>query len=99
MQFTSITTAIKPIGNYTITGLPFTSRATVPDSIPLTIGGIARVTFDASKILVASMASSATIVTLGELVTNGLATAVTDANFLNGSTMFFRISGSYPTST
>jgi hypothetical protein len=99
MQFTSITTANKPIGNYTITGLPFTSRATVPDATPLTIGAMARVTFDASKVLIASIDASATTVTLGELVTNGLTTAVTDANFVNGSTMFFRISGSYPTST
>jgi hypothetical protein len=99
MQFASITTANKPIGDYTITGLPFTSRATVPDSTALTIGLFARVTFDASKVLSASIDANTTTVTLSELVTNGLGTAVTDANFVNAGPMFFRINGSYPTST
>jgi hypothetical protein len=99
IQFREILPANKPIGNYTITGLPFTSRATVPDSIPLTIGALARVTFDASKVLVASIDANTTTVSLGELVTNGLSTALTDANFVNANTMFFRVSGSYPTTT
>jgi hypothetical protein len=99
MQFAEITTGNKPIGDYTVTGLPFTSRATMPDATPLTIGGFARVTFDASKIQASAINANSTTVVVNELTSNGLTTALTDANFVNGSNMFFRISGSYPTST
>jgi hypothetical protein len=99
MQFVEITTGNKPIGDYTVTGLPFTSRATMPDATPLTIGGFARVTFDASKIQASAINANSTTVIVTELTSNGLTTALTDANFVNGSNMFFRISGSYPTST
>jgi hypothetical protein len=99
MQFVEITTVNKPIGDYTVTGLPFTSRATMPDATPLTIGALARVTFDASKIQASAINANSTTVVLNELTSDGLVTAFTDANFVNASNMFFRISGSYPTST
>jgi hypothetical protein len=99
IQFREILPANKPIGDYSITGLPFTSRATVPDAVPFIIASLARVTFDASKQIDAIVVANATNVLLFENVSNALSTAVTDANFVNGSTMFFRVSGSYPTST
>jgi hypothetical protein len=94
MQFINITTANKPIGDYTITGLPFTALATTPDSIPFNTA-LVRVTFDAAKIFNATLAQNSTTISLTEVLTNNVPVAVTDANFVNASNMFFRVSGTY----
>ena len=100
MSFRNITTANKPIGEYVITGMPFASNAsTTPDNYVGVISNLARVTFDASKILAVNLRPNSTTIDLLENVSNALSTLVTDANFVNASTMFFRVSIIYTTST
>ena len=104
MAFREISTVNRPIGDYSITGMPFASIAAESATQRVdAFGGIfhfpARVTFDASKSIDASISGTSTSVVLSEAVSNGLSTPVTEANFVNGATMFFRVSITYPTST
>ena len=91
----NITTANKPSGNYSITGLPFTSiSGTNPDTTPLSVD-MSRITFDASKVFNAMILFDSTTISLQELTSNNSPSAITDANFVNGSNMYLRISGTY----
>jgi hypothetical protein len=94
MQFLTITTANKPIGDYTITGLPFTSKATTPDATSFFIY-LVRPTFNTSGIPLTVLGENATSLSLVQMVSNDVPTAITDANFVNAFNMFFRVNGSY----
>jgi len=95
IQSNAITTANKPIGNYTVTGLPFVARATTPDSTSLLFSNFARVTFDSAKSAAATVNQGTSTISLLEQVSNDLSTSFTDANFVSVLNMFFRITGSY----
>jgi hypothetical protein len=89
-----VTTANKPIGDYTITGLPFTSKATNPDFITFNYQ-FARFTFDSSKVIMVNLPASSTTISLTEMGSNNLGAEISDSNFVNAGNMFFRVNGSY----
>ena len=90
----TVTTGTKPTGDYSITGLPFTSKTTSPDATAFIVEAV-RVTFDSAKRFVAAVAQNSSDIFIGEATSNAVASAITDANFVNGSNMFFRVNGTY----
>jgi len=90
----TVTTGTKPTGDYSITGLPFTSKTTSPDATSFTVAAV-RVTFDSAKRVVAAVAQNSSVISMAEETSNALGSAITDANFVNGSNMFFRLNGTY----
>jgi len=89
-QFTNITTANKPIGNYTITGLPFAASA---NQISAAIDSTDKVTFTTQPRT--ETRSGSTILDLLQPVSNANSTSLTDANFVNASPMSVRFTLSY----
>lgn len=89
-QFPNITTANKPIGNYTITGLPAAASSA---QISAAIDSTDRVTFTTQPRT--ETRSSSTILDLVQPVSNANSVSLTDANFVNASTMSIRFTLSY----
>ena len=87
VRFAGITTANKPIGNYSITGFPLTSAS---NGTIIFVGIISpeRVTVTGTGVIQILLGQGTTTATLEETFSNALTTALTDANFVNGGTMF-----------
>ena len=89
-EFTNITTANKPIGSYTITGLP--AAASSPQ-ISAAIDSTDRVTFTTQPRT--ETRSGSAVLDLLQPVSNANSVNLTDANFVNASTMSVRFTLSY----
>ena len=90
VEFAAITTANKPLGTYTIGGVPFVVGA---GGYPGATCNTERVTF--TEQIKATLAAGTSAITLSQPLSNNTSSPVTDANFVNASPMYLRIQMNY----